>query len=126
MSPALIYILTVGGLVVAVVGVILTIYAIKKVATRRDVREEIRAAGQPGTAISEKDEPLVSYKEFYGDEIGERHDFEFVGERSEPVRVGDEVGIEKSRPLQAVLGFIAGTEQVLAICGSGGLGKSRL
>ncbi len=112
--------------VVGVVAIALTIYYGRKAATRRQVRAEVERAQRPDAAVSYKDEPLVSYKTFYGDEIGERHEFKFVGERAELVRVGAKDEVEKSKPLAAIVDFITGPEQMLVVCGSGGLGKSRL
>ncbi len=116
----------VATLVVGIPSIILAIVAIKKAIAKHDVKKEVQAAMDPARAVSDKDEPLVDYKHFYGDEVGERHEFDFVRERAEPEQIGDKVEVRESKPLEDVLGFIAGPSKMLVICGSGGLGKSRL
>jgi len=111
--------------VLGVVALMVTIYYGRKAATARQVRVEIKRAQGPAANLSDKDEPLVDYRQFYGDELGERHEFDFIRERAEHRQVGDKVEV-KATPLEDVLGFIAGPRKMLVVCGSGGLGKSRL
>ncbi len=73
-----------------------------------------------------KDKVLVSCREFYGDNIDDRHGFDFKAVRVETAMVDGKLQAEETKPLEAVLNWIDGDGKALVVSGSGGLGKSRL
>jgi len=70
--------------------------------------------------------PLLTFRDFYGDEIDDRHQYRFVPERDEIVMREGKPEVEKRTPLETILGFVDGGGQLLVLAGEGGLGKSRL
>jgi tetratricopeptide (TPR) repeat protein len=69
---------------------------------------------------------LVDYKTFYGDDIRERHSYDFKAERVEVVEKEGQPVAVPSEPLKTIRAWLKGEGRVLVVCGSGGLGKSRL
>ncbi|MCX6842739.1 MAG: tetratricopeptide repeat protein, partial [candidate division WOR-3 bacterium] len=69
---------------------------------------------------------LVGFLEFYGDDLKERHCYEFRPERLELAEKDGQPTPALSEPLKAIRTWMKGSGRLLVVCGSGGLGKSRL
>ena len=65
---------------------------------------------------------MVNYRDFYGDELVERHQYEYVSERKEMVE-SKEITRDIIRDAEQ---FLKGEKSVLVLVGTGGMGKSRI